>query len=225
MNTLLLPIWLLNLSEYCFYNISICLSPSLQCGRPGFNPWVRKVSWRRKWQPTSVFLHGKCHGQRILAGYSPGDAKNWTWLSDSTFTVIILQFSSVAQSWPTLCDPMNYSTSGLPVHHQLQSIKKRIWASQVALVVKNPPANAGDIREYGFDPWVGNIPWRREYQPTTGFLPGESHVRGTWRDTVHKVAKSQTWLKWLGTHTCIRQQRHQWFDISGLTASVSEAKS
>ena len=48
------------------------------------------------------------------------------------------------------------------------------WASQVAPVVKNPPANAGDV---GFDPWVGKIPWRRKWQPTPGFLPGASHGR------------------------------------------------
>ena len=36
-----------------------------------FNPWVRKIPWRRKWQPTPVFLPGESHGQRSLAGYSP----------------------------------------------------------------------------------------------------------------------------------------------------------
>ena len=36
-----------------------------------------------------------------------------------SFSVILVQFSSVAQSCPTLCDPMNHSTLGLPVHHQL----------------------------------------------------------------------------------------------------------
>ena len=40
-----------------------------QCRRGSFNPWVRKIPWRRKWQPTSVFLPGKSHGQRSLAGY------------------------------------------------------------------------------------------------------------------------------------------------------------
>ena len=39
-----------------------------QCRRHGFDPWVRKVTWRRKWQPTPVFLPGKSHGQRRLAG-------------------------------------------------------------------------------------------------------------------------------------------------------------
>ena len=42
------------------------------------------------------------------------------------------------------------------------------------LLVKNSPANARDLRDV-FDPWVGKIPWRREWQPTPVFLPGKSH--------------------------------------------------
>ena len=49
-----------------------------------------------------------------------------------------------------------------------------IGASQVALVVKNPPANAGRPMRCGFDPWDRKIPWRRAWQPTPEFLPGES---------------------------------------------------
>ena len=41
-------------------------------------------------------------------------------------------------------------------------------------MVKNSPASARDMR-YGFDPWVGKIPWRRAWQPTPVFLPGEFH--------------------------------------------------
>ena len=37
----------------------------------GSIPWVRKIPWRRKWQPTALYLPGKFHGQRSLAGYSP----------------------------------------------------------------------------------------------------------------------------------------------------------
>ena len=48
-------------------------------------------------------------------------------------------------------------------------------ASQVALVVKNPAANAGDERDVGFDPYVRKIPWRRARRPTPVFLPGESN--------------------------------------------------
>ena len=39
--------------------------------RSRFNPWVKKVPWSRKWQPTAVFLPGKFHRQRSLVGYSP----------------------------------------------------------------------------------------------------------------------------------------------------------
>ena len=41
------------------------------CRRHGVSPWVRKIPCRRKWQPTPVFLPGKSHRQRNLAGYSP----------------------------------------------------------------------------------------------------------------------------------------------------------
>ena len=44
----------------------------LQCGRPGFDPWVRKIPCRRKWQPTLV---GKSHGLRSLVGDSPWGRK------------------------------------------------------------------------------------------------------------------------------------------------------
>ena len=42
-----------------------------QCRIPGFNPRVRKISWRRKWLPTPVFLPREFHRQWSLAGYSP----------------------------------------------------------------------------------------------------------------------------------------------------------
>jgi len=45
----------------------------------------------------------------------------------------------------------------------------------VVLVVKNLPANAGELKRHGFDPWVRNIPWRRAWQPTPVSLPEESH--------------------------------------------------
>ena len=55
---------------------SVCL----QCGRPGFDPWVGKVPQRRKWQPTPVLLPWKSHGWRSLVGYSPWGPKE----SDTT---------------------------------------------------------------------------------------------------------------------------------------------
>ena len=46
-----------------------------QCARPGFDPWVGKIPWRRKWQPTPVLLPGKFHGWRYLVGYNPWGLK------------------------------------------------------------------------------------------------------------------------------------------------------
>ena len=47
----------------------------------GFDPWVGKMPWRRKWQPTPVFLPGKSHRQRSLVGIVHGVSMSWTWLS------------------------------------------------------------------------------------------------------------------------------------------------
>ena len=64
------------------------------------------------------------------------------------------------------------------------------WGFPGGAVVKNPPANVGDI---GFNPWVGKIPWRRKWQPTPVFLLVKSKIpidRGTWQATVHGVEES-----------------------------------
>ena len=53
----------------------------------------------------------------------------------------------------------------------LNSHAEQTWASQVVLVIKNPPASAGDKRSW-FDPWVRKIPWRRKWQATP---LGETH--------------------------------------------------
>ena len=47
----------------------------LQCRKCGSDAWVRKIPWRRKWQPTPVILPGKSHGQRSLVGFSPRGRK------------------------------------------------------------------------------------------------------------------------------------------------------
>ena len=60
----------------------------LQCGRPGFNPRVKKIPWRRKWQPTPVFLPGKSQGKRSLVGYSPWGHKE----SDRTERLALFTF-------------------------------------------------------------------------------------------------------------------------------------
>ena len=62
----------------CFWFGAICIASCsvgkricLQCRRPGFNPQVGKIPWRRAWQSTPVFLPGESHGQRSLEASSP----------------------------------------------------------------------------------------------------------------------------------------------------------
>ena len=57
--SMMLPCWLSGKESAC------------QCKRQEFDPWVRKIPCRRKWQATPVFLPGEFHGHRSLAGYSP----------------------------------------------------------------------------------------------------------------------------------------------------------
>ena len=68
-------------------------------------------------------------------------------------------------------------------------------AFQAALVVKNSPASAGDIR----DPWVEKTPWRRAWYPLQCSCLEDPMDRGAWRATVRGITQSLTQLKWLST--------------------------
>ena len=52
-----------------------------------------------------------------------------------------------------------------------------------------------EIQRYGWDPWVGKIPWNRKRQPTAEFLPGKFHGQRSLEDTVHGISKSQIGLR------------------------------
>ena len=99
-----------------------------QCRRCRFDPWVGKIPWRRERQPTPVFLPGESHEQRSLVGYSSWGHKELDTteqLSTHTHKQAqgrSVQFSSVAQSCPTLCHPIDCSMPGFPIHHQLPDL-------------------------------------------------------------------------------------------------------
>ena len=107
--------------------------------RPGFEPWVKKITWRRKRQPTPIFLLGKSHGQRSLADYSPWGHKRVRQDSATEqqpagwcltgFVVVFLSLSHVQ----LFCNPMDYSSllspwnfsgknTGMGCHFLLQGI-------------------------------------------------------------------------------------------------------
>ena len=82
-----------------------------------------------------------------------------------------------------------------PAHLYLLAFSPGKIASPMAQPVKNPHAVQETQGTPGFDPWVEKIPWRRAWQSTAVFLPGESPMdRGGWQAIVHGVTKSQTQL-------------------------------
>ena len=75
-----------------------------------------------------------------------------------------------------------------------------IWASQVELVVKNLPANVGDITDAGSIPGSGRSPGGGHGNPPQYSCLENPMDKGAWSVTVHRVAKSWTQLKRLSTH-------------------------
>ena len=116
-------------------------------------------------------LAGKFHGQRRLVGYSPWGHKE---LDTTELLMILNAFSCIYY-----------------VLIQFDETSTKSWAFQVALVVKNPPANVGDRREC-----VQSLGWE---DPLEQGMANHSSVlawriprRGAWRAAVHRAAKSQT---------------------------------
>ena len=70
-----------------------------------------------------------------------------------------------------------------------------LGASQVVLVVKYPPANAGDIRDAGSSPGLGRAPGGGHGSPFLYSCLENPMDRGAWRATVHRIVKSRTLLK------------------------------
>ena len=87
--------------------------PTCQCRRHrrhGFDPWVGKISWRRKWQPMPVFLPENFYGQRSLAGYSPWSHKE----PDMTMLTCSVMRTYIYISFP-LPPPSSFPCSSRPL--------------------------------------------------------------------------------------------------------------
>ena len=109
----------------------------VQCGRPGFDPWVGTIPWRREQLPTPVFLPGKSHGWRSLVATVHGVAKSRTWLSDFTFPQfipLVSQFTALNKTTKITIK----NTVGLPWWH-------------------NGKESTCQCRRHRFDPWPSNI--------------------------------------------------------------------
>ena len=136
------------------------------------NPPARRETWVRSLGWEDPLEKGKATHSTILAWRIP-------------WTVLSMGLQRVGHDWATVTFTMH---------------GKRAY--QVVLVVKNPSANAGDMR-HGFDPWVEKIPWRRAWPPTPVFLLGESHGQGSLLQSSQRIGHD--WSD-LAMHACIHSK-------------------
>ena len=140
---------------------------SCNVGRPGFDPWVGKIPWRRERLPTPVFWPREFHGLIVHGDGKELDTTEWFSLSLSSTSYILIH-------------TYIYYTY---THTHTQ-------ASLVAQFVKNPPA----MKETQVPSLGQEDPLEKGMQSTPVFSPGDSMDRGVWLSTIHGVTKRQTRL-------------------------------
>ena len=152
---------------WCFRQWRVCL----QCGRPGFDLWVGKVPWRRKWQPIPIFLPGKSHGWSSLAGYSPWGHKGRTPLSD--FTSLITY---------------------IPREKQVLTSRNQggsVWAAGFLPVFIS---DKGKGRAVGRLPGLGAFPGKTQAtSPGNKRAGGTADIGGSWQNGVSVVQLHSCW--------------------------------
>ena len=151
--------------------------------RCGINPWVRKIPWRRTCNPLQYSCLENSMDRGPWWATVHRIAKNRTRLKQLSL------HTPSSKSWCPSQDDFLLFRVLLP------------WgeASQVALVVKNLPANEGDIRAAGLSPSVGKIPWRRAWQ-WDSCLENPKGQRTVVGYSPLGHVQSRTRLKWLSMH-------------------------
>ena len=100
-----------------------------------------------------------------------------------------------------------------------------LWASQEELEVKNPPANAGDIRDMGSIPGSGRSPGGGHGDPLQYSRVENPMDRGAWWPTVHRVTQSRTRLNWLSSmHASSSVNGEMITSLGGLVSVYSERR-
>ena len=118
---------LLFLNPWWLRRESVCLKR----GRPGFDPWVGKIPWRRKWQPTPVFLPGKSHGRWNLVGYNPwghkeSDMTEWLHFHFQSLQVEKLATFGIRAPSPLVFSKLPFSSGWC------QGLGKLEWFTQIS---------------------------------------------------------------------------------------------
>ena len=150
----------------------------LQCGRPGFNPWIGKIPWRREMLSTPVFLPGEFHRQKSLVGYYPWGHKELDVTERlSLYTLLLRQWKKESQVskyrsclvaiscltllWPhglqptRLLYPQDFpgKNTGMGCHFLLALI---ICLSSLSTPLKDMSLRKGEVWYYAKVPWTTN---------------------------------------------------------------------
>ena len=184
---------------------------------PGKNllPWISSVqrppACLGLWPPSGNAISLLCFHHHVSF---------WVWPSFMRIPVIIHWAQTFQDQFPTSCLQRPFCHVrfqglrhrhlwGTSVRPTAVSLNQKIWSFEVLLILpckegtfcnkrwsilsqRGFPGDAygKEPKRCGFKPWVGKIPWRRKWQPTPVFLPGESMDRGAWRVIVHRDAES-----------------------------------
>ena len=174
-----------------------------QCRRHrihGFESWVRKVPWRRKWQPSPVFLPGEFYWQGSLVDYSRCSCKESD-MTECTCTLYNILTKRCEAFIAAICQGLLPGEEKAMAPHSSTLAWKIPWMEEPGGL-----QSMGSLR-VGHD-WVTSLSlflfkhWRRKWQPTPVFLPGETQGRQSLVGTVYGVTQRWTQLKWLSSSSC-----------------------
>ena len=131
----------------------------------------------------------------MLQGYAP-QTLLYMWVTQRYFKMQILTSEVQGEAWGSYISNKFPDEASVTVPPHFECYLSKNWGFPGSTSGKEPACQCGRHKRHGFDPWVGKIPWRRAWQPTTVFLPEEFlQDRGAWWATVHMVSNSWTWLK------------------------------
>ena len=100
--------------QYSWASLVAQLRICLQCGRPGFDPWIGKIPWRREWLPTPAFWPREFHGLYSLLGCKDSDMTERFSVSHTYVCVMLSHFQLFVTPWTTACQvPLSMAFSRL----------------------------------------------------------------------------------------------------------------
>ena len=175
----------------------------LQCRRCGFDHWVRKIPWRRAWQPTLVFLPGKAHGQRSLVGFtwSQWVGHNWSNWAPASLPALLFALRGwpLRTASPRLSLDLGFGLGWADIRHQHYAGRWKQRDVRVLIILlpsevgfpcgsagKESICNAGDLSSI---PGLGRSPGEGK-----GYPLQYSGLENSMDCIVHGVTKSRTWL-------------------------------